>query len=102
MNRRRRSGSFGFFFFICLFLFFYFGFYALWGPRGYLNYRERLAEVEALEQEHDHLVFKREKLERRVTALSSKSLDLDMLEERARLMLNYSYDNDYVIYGDLD
>ena len=37
-------------------------------------------------------------LEQRVSLLSNSSLDLDMLEERARVMLNFSRKDDIVIF----
>ncbi len=37
-------------------------------------------------------------MERRVTLLSNTSLDLDMLEERARVMLNYAHPDDLIIF----
>ncbi len=39
----------------------------------------------------------RRNLETRVRLLEPRSLDPDMLEERARVMLNYAYQNDVVI-----
>ena len=39
----------------------------------------------------------RERLEHRVQLMEPDSLDPDLLEERARLMLNYGYPNDIVI-----
>ena len=39
----------------------------------------------------------RETLERRVRLLNPGSLDADMLEERARLMLNYGHAYDIII-----
>jgi len=39
-------------------------------------------------------------LERRVAQLTSSSLDPDLLDERARAMLNFSDPNDVVIFVD--
>jgi cell division protein FtsB len=37
-------------------------------------------------------------MEQRVALLSNTSLDLDMLEERARVMLNFAHPDDLVIF----
>lgn len=100
MGAAKQKSSLGFLFFLGLFILFYFGFYALWGPRGYINYKEILGEVTALEDEYTSLTHKREKLEGRVKLMSSKSLNLDMLEERTRIMLNFAHPNDVIVYLD--
>ena len=80
----------------------YFVFHAIHGDRGLLawlrlNQELKIANFEAARAEAD-----RGALERRVTLLSNTSLDLDMLEERARVMLNYAHPDDLIIFlGDL-
>ncbi len=37
-------------------------------------------------------------MEQRVALLSNSSLDLDMLEERARVMLNFAHPDDRIIF----
>lgn len=75
----------------------YFGFHAIHGERGLLTYwrlQQDIAETEPLLED---VQFRRLELERRVRLLRPDSLDPDMLEERARLMLNYGYANEVVV-----
>jgi len=75
----------------------YFAFYAIYGDRGLLSMRRLQSEVEqskvALAKIHDD----RMRLERRTTLLRPDSLDLDMVDERARQMLNMSHADDIII-----
>lgn len=75
----------------------YFGFHAWYGTfglesTGHLEQR-RLALVTQL----DTLRFQREELERRVALMSDGSLEADILDERARYMLNVAR-RDEVVY----
>ena len=75
----------------------YFGYYAIYGARGLLavqQLEERVAaakEVLALETE------RRAALERRVALLRPNSLDPDLLEERARSLLNIGRAPDVIV-----
>jgi len=75
----------------------YFAFYAVYGDRGLLSMRQLQTEVEqsriVLAKAHDE----RQRLERRTTLLRPDSLDLDMVDERARQMLNMSHNDDIII-----
>ncbi len=75
----------------------YFAYHAVHGDRGLIawwNIKERVAAADdALVQSR----AEREKLEKRVRLLNPESLDPDMLEERARVMLNYGYADELVI-----
>jgi cell division protein FtsB len=76
----------------------YFVFHAIHGDRGILawlrlNHDFKIATAEAAAAAAD-----RQAMERRVTLLSNTSLDLDMLEERARVMLNYAHPDDLIIF----
>ena len=75
----------------------YFAYHAVHGDRGLIawwNFKERVAVAnDALAQSRTE----REKLEKRVRLLNPGSLDPDMLEERARVMLNYGYADELVI-----
>ena len=80
---------------ICLAL--YFGYYGVYGARGVLavqQLEERVAsskEVLQLETE------RRAALERRVALLRPTSLDPDLLEERARSLLNMGRTPDVIV-----
>ena len=66
----------------------YFLYHFLHGERGLfalMAMNRQIAEAETLA---DHTAAERRDLERRVSLLSARSLDLDMLDERVRAMLN--------------
>ena len=66
----------------------YFAYHAVEGDRGlrsWMKLRQEIATARASEAE---LAAERETMERRVTLLKPESLDRDMLEERARAVLN--------------
>ncbi len=75
----------------------YFAYHVVHGDRGLIawwNIKQRVvAAKEAATQTRDE----RQALEKRVRLLNPGSLDPDMLEERAMLMLNYGYKDDIVI-----
>ncbi len=75
----------------------YFAYHAVHGDRGLIawwNIKEQVAAAnDALAQSR----AERERLEKRVRLLNPGSLDPDMLEERARVMLNYGYADELVI-----
>ncbi len=76
----------------------YFIYHAVQGDRGILAW---LRVNQQLEQAHQELIAttaEREALEQRVALLSNSSLDLDMLEERARVMLNFSHPDDVEVF----
>lgn len=78
----------------------YFSFHAIHGDRGLLNYWRLQQEIVDTRIILDDITSRRVELERRVRLLRPDSLDLDMLEERARLMLNFGYPDDIVILGE--
>jgi cell division protein FtsB len=75
----------------------YFAYHVVHGDRGLIawwNIKQRVAAAEAA---FATVRNEREHLERRVQLMEPDNLDPDLLEERARLMLNYGYPNDIVI-----
>ena len=74
----------------------YFGYHVMHGERGLLAWwqlRERIAATrESLSEIHAERLV----LENRVRLLHPESLDPDMLEERARIMLNYGYADEII------
>lgn len=76
---------------------FYFGFYAFYGERGirkYLYLRREVEYARTLAQQYE---AKKERLNREVRLLSPGSLDLDLLDERARVVLNFVGEDEFVI-----
>lgn len=76
----------------------YFVFHAIHGDRGILAWLRLNQELKAATAEAVQAADDRAAMERRVTLLSNNSLDLDMLEERARVMLNYAHPDDLIIF----
>ena len=66
---------------------FYFAINAIKGDR----------KVEAAQAERERYAAIKKDLEHKVAMLSERSLDLDYLEERARIVLNMVSDGEYVI-----
>lgn len=75
----------------------YFAFHAVEGERGLRSYFALNLQTELAREERDALRHDREAIERRVNLLKPESLDLDMLDERARKLLNNVHEDDMVI-----
>ena len=76
----------------------YFVYHAVQGDRGILAWMQVNQQIKAAQAELNKSDAAREAMEQRVALLSNTSLDLDMLEERARIMLNFSHPDDLVIF----
>jgi cell division protein FtsB len=75
----------------------YFGVNAYTGKNG-INARQELnQQIDELERELERVKAEREQWERRVALLQSDRIDPDMLDERARLLLNYVDPHDVTI-----
>ena len=75
----------------------YFGFHVVNGDRGLMTYLKLQQHISETRPVLEDIRQRREKLANRVSLLRPDNLDLDMLEERARVMLNYGYVDDVVI-----
>lgn len=75
----------------------YFLYHAVHGERGLFAYASLSEQVEQARAELAALRTDREALEHDVRLLRPNSLDLDMLEERARAVLNYVDEQDVVL-----
>lgn len=84
----------------CVFALFYLGFHTVSGERGVFALFKESRRLEALKSELSEVVSKREALEKKIKLLSSNSLDLDMLDEQARLVLGLAGKNEVVIFLD--
>lgn len=76
----------------------YFGYHMVQGDYGliaYLHLKAKVAQAHAIEE---RLERDRSRLEKRVVLLRPDNLDRDLLEERARAMLNYAHPDDVVIF----
>ena len=75
----------------------YFAYHAIQGERGilaWLQISQQLAESQAT---LDELAAEHEDIQRRVSLLSPSSLDPDLLDERARVMLNLAEPDDRLV-----
>src|SRR6185436_17666275 len=67
----------------------YFVYHAVEGDRGLLAYFRLTHDITETQAGFDQIAADRHSLELRVSRLRSDSLDRDLLEERARTILNY-------------
>lgn len=82
---------------VCILLFIYFGYHAVNGERGFLRYMYLKQEISEARRMAENYHNQKIKLEDKVRLLSSSSLDLDMLEERARVVLNMAGPDEFII-----
>ncbi len=75
----------------------YFAYYAIHGDRGLVAMKQIQGEIAQAETVLDQLKGERERMERRAQLLRGDNLDRDMLDERARSMLNLSNGRDVVV-----
>lgn len=75
----------------------YFLYHAATGDHGYIAYLKYQAEEERLMAELEALRAKRRELEHKVSLLRPESLDPDMLDERARALLDLAHPRDMII-----
>ena len=75
----------------------YFAYHIFQGDRGLLSWWNLQKQVAEAEFTAEATGTRKTYLENRVRLLTPSSIDPDMLEERARLMLNYGHPNEVVI-----
>ncbi len=76
----------------------YFLYHAVQGDRGVNAWLDLKAELAKAVEMRDELAARREALEKRVALLKPDHLDPDLLEERARVLLNYGHEDDYILF----
>ena len=75
----------------------YFGYHAVQGERGLIAWWELRREIEEADFELAAVTAQKNVLEHRVSLLRPESLDRDMLEERARVMLGVVHADDLIV-----
>ena len=75
----------------------YFAYHTIEGDRGVLAYLRLKTQLDVAELQLAKVTTDRQELEHRVLLLRPDHLDPDMLEERARIMLNMGRDGEKVI-----
>lgn len=83
--------------FISFGLFFYFAYHLAHGDRGYFAWKGLQQKLTEAETQYDKKLAERQALENRVKLLRPDSLDLDMLDERARTVLGFVKPNERVV-----
>ena len=76
---------------------FYFSFHLLSGERGLYVLLKEDRKLEMLKSELSEVVAKRKDLDHRVRLMSDGSLDLDLLDEQSRAILNNASEDEVVI-----
>ncbi|MET4807981.1 septum formation initiator family protein [Limibacillus sp. MBR-115] len=76
----------------------YFGYHAVQGERGFLSYVKLNKELAQIAAQEAAVSKERRELETQVAGLRPESLDLDLLDERARLLLNYGGGDEAVVW----
>lgn len=87
--------------FISCGLFVYFGFHLLHGDRGYFALKGVENKLAVSELRYNELSTERKALENRVKMLRPDSVDLDLLDERARVVLGFMKPTEVVVKGGL-
>ncbi len=75
----------------------YFSYHAYHGNRGLNAKREYKERIAVLKQEMDQVTTEKTALERRVSLLRTEHVERDLLEERARVILNNAHKNDVIV-----
>ncbi|MDX2221562.1 MAG: septum formation initiator family protein [Rhodospirillaceae bacterium] len=75
----------------------YFAYHAVQGDRGLMAWWNLRFELERVDAELAAISIEKQALEHRVSLLRPESLDRDMLEERARIMLGVTDPRDTIV-----
>ena len=75
----------------------YFGYHTVQGDRGLFAWWRLKQEVRQAEETLASIQSERDRLDHRVQQLRPDRLDPDMLEERARVMLNMGRDDEVIV-----
>lgn len=75
----------------------YFIYYAVQGDRGVIALRHLQTEITEAQRVLQDVQGERMRMERRAQLLRDDNLDPDMLEERARAMLNLTHPNEVIV-----
>lgn len=75
----------------------YFLYHSVEGDRGIVAWQQLQGQIKMARDSLNALSAERAALERRVSLLRADHLDPDLLEERARLVLNYLHSSEVVV-----
>lgn len=75
----------------------YFAYHTVEGDRGFLTWLSLKQDLAQVHSQQADLRAQREELQGRVSLLRPDNLDPDLLEERAREVLNYGRENELIL-----
>ena len=76
---------------------FYFCYHLIAGQRGYFRLISLESRIANTSSEYESLKTEREAVEKKVVMMRPGSIDRDLLEERVRYVLGYTYDNEVIL-----
>jgi cell division protein FtsB len=76
---------------------FYFSYHVVSGERSYLRLMSLERNIERLNDQYGVLSKERHSLENKVAMLRPGSIDPDLLDERARVVLGYQHPDEFVV-----
>jgi cell division protein FtsB len=79
-------------------LFFYFFYHAIQGDRGLIAFWQLTKQVNQAEDVLKRVSTSELAIQHRVSLLNPHTVNRDMLEERARLMLGYSIEGEIIVF----
>jgi cell division protein FtsB len=74
-----------------------YGFMLFFGEFSVVNHMDIQSKINQLEKDYASLQQDKAHLETKITGMTYKSIDLDLLEEQARTTLGYSEDNELIL-----
>ncbi|MDX2074230.1 MAG: septum formation initiator family protein [Alphaproteobacteria bacterium] len=83
---------------LCVLMMFYLGFHAVSGERGLFALFKETRKLELLTAELNGIRENRAEMEKKIKLMSNNSLDLDMLDERARTVLGLAGKDEVVLF----
>jgi len=86
----------------CTIVIAYFAYHAINGNRGLIAWQKLKLEMVELQQELDTLRAERTRLEQRVSLMQPGNIDPDMLDQRAREILNLSRPDEITVLRNLN
>ncbi len=87
---------------LCALALVYFGYHSIHGERGLLAWTQRSQEVVDARTRVAALAAEHARLGHRVSRLRPESLDLDLLDERARAILNLAEPDEIILFTPRD
>lgn len=85
---------------ICLFLVIYFVVHMIFGTHGLFRQAQLNEEIKEARQIQQQTAMEHERMRQKVYGLSPEHLDLDMLDEAGREILNLGEKGDFIILND--